>query len=441
MRITWLQEYNRRNHHRYELLKPGNAMRALKLLLCLLILSCPPVLHAQMDTGARVLSPVTTIISKNFISSISLCPDASCFVADIWSNVSRFFVIYDVATGKEIGTLESPGKRDVYAGGSFIPDTGRFIGWRNGVALWDFASRSLLMTVDDCDDYVLHVRLNRAGTSLLRYCHNDDTEIWDIASGKMLLSLPGAMDWLYDERYIARYDEGQPNVDIHDAITGEKIATLPTESGVVVIMPGTKSNQLLVSTDVISLWDMDTRTKLHTFPYDGESIWLPDWNEIDHHLTFPDIHEITMWDNISGAKLLAFALPDTARAYGIRDWNEDETLMMVGFRMPEDCDENCTYGTMVWDASGKLVQSFTGHDFDYSAWRPGHPTQRMYWRNNTDLVIQDVLTGESLYVLPHPVGSYSLHYFENDGIYSSADGNRIITYIADKVYVWDIPAD
>jgi WD40 repeat protein len=276
--------------------------------------------------------PFVNALTNNWSAKISYSPDGMRILSD-YSDAR----IWDAGTGKEVLHFSAPTTTAYSA--SYSSD-GKLVATGNEdntISVWDGLTGKQGVSLAGHKDLVVQTAFSPDGTRLASASYDGTSIVWDLASGKALLTLHGSPDGITSiayspdgKRLVTGY-YGAIGADIWDAITGEKLFTLPVDGNIssVTYSPDGKLVAIGRLAGPVLIWDASTGKQLltlngHTGEINGLS-FSPDGKQLAS-ASYDGTARV--WNVSSGVNLLTL-YADSAGAGGV-SFSPDGKRLAVG---------------------------------------------------------------------------------------------------------------
>jgi WD40 repeat protein len=201
------------------------------------------------------------------------------------------------------------------------------------------------------------------GQSLAAVCHDDATRVWDVASGKLPMTVEKgervyAVEYLDHGRQIATAG-ASGTIKIRDSSTSREEAELVVdEPGWVLVLAASPDGRLLATgstspnsdNGVVTLWDVKARKKAHICRGHSGAVkglcWAPDGKTL---VSVGFEGHVIVWDVSTGRQLACYST-DVARLWCLAMSPEGNTLAVGGTGL-----------IIIERRTRKVVQSFLTH--------------------------------------------------------------------------------
>lgn len=388
---------------------------------------------------ADIDAPITVLLAP--VNSVVMCSQRDCLSYQASSDEVHFV---DISSKPEIyKTIEWD---DFWAWhATFSPNDKYAISRESDTPFFvlDVETGERLFDVStDLDAYAPY--WNKSSTQFVIHDREEAiSEFWDVKSGKALFQTKQWGNWTEDETLIISYEaDTSPYLFIYDVVTGTQIGQIDYGSPIGAVAVNSQNHDVLIVGEDISLWSLDRQEKIFTFSQKDDGIYAynvpfqyaPDGSAIvirNSDGLFGD-KVWTVWDITNQKPHFTLARESNEEVFGPQ-WNSSSTHILADFRSPEGCEENCLYGSYIWDAlTGEQIAKVTGLSSSQSYWVP-NSTWIMSDLNPETLLIWDAKTGQALYELPHPE---EIQYADWD---FNHDGSKLVVWTDQQIYLWTLP--
>jgi WD40 repeat protein len=346
--------------------------------------------------------------------------------------------VWDIDSGRRLLSLREPGRMQLWS--KFSPD-GRYIAVGSKVAIIE---RDMVVRVVDARDgkqlssfkfdssFLVGGMFSPDSRRLLtRSDGADKAQIWDAASGKLLVTLDGHglrmahAGFSPDGRYVITANVNH-TLSLWDAVTGKMRAYLRGHSADVNDFGFSPDSRRLASASddkSVKVWDLATGRLLYTIgarnqdDYDGgheDKVTVVDFSHDGKRLiTGSDDKTVRVWDASNGKIIARLArMPDEIRSVAV----SDDGALIVG-----STKENTTW---LWD----------GHDYTLRGTLPGYGA---FFTGDSSRVITFSAKENVAQVWDVRTLLSAVTDVTGESAAYSPDGTRLATHDSDQVWIWD----
>lgn len=397
---------------------------------------------------------------RKFRRTNSSC--SSCITEALISNDNKYIItsyndsikVFDRETGKLVKELYGQGGSPE---GLCISQNNRYIAaFEYGVAeVWDLSDwRLVIKTGDYSQKRVMAVAISPDGKQVITGNEKRMADIWEIPSGKNLLTLKGYLNqvderiltdsYMYwagfvneaklspDGRFIAVGRTGN-NAKLIDFKTGKVFKTLTGHKSMVISLCFSKDGKFLATGGLDGkaiIWDVETGTpvKTFTFPDEKEAIYSVDFSA-DGKMLAAAIWGglVVIWDVQTGDRLRAISPHEGRGCYQVKFTPNGVYFISAGLDKKLkliEIDTGEEIRTFIGHMNETLVNSINfntaGDKFITSAW-------------DGTIRVWDLLSGlQLLKIKAHPGGVYSAK-FDPSGKYIISGGDDFMVRMWDAV--------
>jgi WD40 repeat protein/DNA replication protein DnaC len=306
-------------------------------------------------------------------------------------------VIWDCVTGELVKSFNRKYVRSVAwnnTGSKFVSGSEDMM-----VDIWDVATGSLLITLKGHTDSVDTVAFSHNGLKILSGSEDKTIKMWDAMTGNELKTLEGhsnrvlSVAWKHDDSKIISGSDDR-SVKIWD---GELINSIDIENFAVSVGWCRKNDSIVLATGdgEIQIWEETSGKLLHSLSLNRYA--LSDWNYDQSQFVSSEGNTCRIWNNSSER-----SNKDNEEPGFFVSWNSDETMILTS------SDRKAS----IWDVTtGNFINDFkTGTDVASVVWN--HDETKLlvinyYERGSTthsagsgDIQVWDVKTSELVKTIP-----------------------------------------
>jgi WD40 repeat protein len=369
---------------------------------------------------------------NNLFSSVAWSPDGKSLASGRKGGAT----LWDVATGKELYTLDSD--RVEISSVTWSPD-GKSLaaaGSDRSVKLWHVGTVSKLRSFGGHRGDVTSVAWSADGKSLASASYDRSVKLWDAGPGQETRILRNqdhgflSVAWGPDGRSLASTNDDHVLTQ-WDVGTGEEIGTfkLDPDARHVAWSTDRKFFVSIEDTDnTLKVWDSGTGHELRTLRghqnHVESAAWSPDGKYV---ASASDDNTVKVWDAGTGQELRTL-LTDANRVSDV-EWSSDGKLLAAA----SNNDYGKKYVVNLWDVNtGQELRTFGGHQLGVASvsWSPDGKTLASAGSDGM-VILWDVNTGEELRTLrSDPLGVERVAWSPDGRALASVDRH-------DTVTLWD----
>lgn len=318
------------------------------------------------------------------------------------------------------------------------PDGKRIVtgGWDKAVKIWDIATGKELITLPEAHtDYTSCVAFSPDGKQIVSGDDSGEIKVWDASSGNEVMKLIGHSEGILSTAFSRDGKEivsagGDETIKVWDAVTGAEKNTFHYEHlGEVRYAAFSPTGEHIVSTSwgwdaVIKIWDATRGNEVNTIKRINPRIGAVSLSSDGKLLASGSVDNmIKIWDAIKGTEVM------TLRGH-------DGPVSSVAFSRDDKCivsgSFDCT--VRVWDiATGEEMTTLRGNESNvYSVLFTPDGKQIISGSEDGAVKVWDVTVNREL-------GEFIGHKEGVSSVAFSPDGKRLVSCSADgKVKVWDV---
>jgi WD40 repeat protein len=235
----------------------------------------PPAAAAPAVSDADIAAKIFAPTGPHRVLAVGVSTDNKYVISG--GDVKNSLKLWDVSTGKEIGTLIGH-TEDRITSVAFSPD-GKYAlsgGFDKTVRLWDVPTGKEMRILTGHAGLILSVTFSPDGRYAASGSRDNTLKIWDVATGKEVHSLSGHGDGVStivfsaDGRYVlsGSFDK---TIKLWDSSTGEEIRTLTGHAYQVASVAFLPDGKHVISRSgdrIIKVWDISSGRAVRTFSAD-----------------------------------------------------------------------------------------------------------------------------------------------------------------------------
>jgi WD40 repeat protein len=412
---------------------------------------------------------------RNRVTSVSFSPDGKTLASSSDDNTIK---IWDIATGKEIRTLD--GLHNGVNSIGFSPD-GKTLasGNDNTIKIWDITTGKEIRTLDGYSRWVGNGNFSPNGKILASGSSDNTITLWNVATGKEIRTLKGdinlakSVSFSPDGKTLVSGSYLFNIITVWDVATGKEIRTFRGPGDMFGSVSFSPNGKILASSSndrTITFWDVATGKEIRTLK--GHSNLVGSWSfSPDSKIlaSSSDDSTIKLWDVATGKEIrtlkghsnlvgsVSFSPDGKILASGSNDstiklWDvasEQEILTLKEYSYPvisvsfSPDGKTLASGSLgdtaikLWDVhSGKEIRTLTLkgdiHMVSSVSFSPDGKTLASYDDGEHTIKLWDVTTGKAIHTLQGHSSSVKSVSFSPDGktFASGSDDNTI--------KLWDI---
>ena len=232
------------------------------------------------------------------INSIAFSPNGKHLI--ISSHDSRI-IIWDVATGKEIRTLQEHGKIAfslAYSPNGKIIVSGSYGGT---IMMWDEITGRSIRTIKGHEDHINSITFSQDGNTFLTVSYDNTIKLWNANTGGEMWSFPGQAAMLNPNGKTLISAFGYI-IELYDTTSGLLINTFLGHSEIVNSIAFSPDCRQISSITLknIKIWDTLTGSEIKTLPVGGSKIsYSPDGQLI----LVANENNYSLWEISTGRKI------------------------------------------------------------------------------------------------------------------------------------------
>lgn len=371
-----------------------------------------------------------------WINTVELSPSGSTFLSTSWDKTAK---IWDVATGKELMTLEGH-EGIVLSSASYNRDGTRLVtGDGNSFArVWDVTGGKLITSFEAHSAPVNSVAYSTDGNRIITSSHDRTVKVWDAKTlqqtavfGQFDCPVTSAFFSHDGTRIVTTSSAGpypilhDPNARIWDVRTGKLLLSLGGHTNALTGAAfGINDSQVItIGWDrVAKVWNSTNATLLASCSPEGVGRFVGIFTRDPRTV-------IVVTEQTNGVVRLcdAWSGAQVASLVGHTLWTESCAFSSDGKRIVTG---NGDKTAKLWDVStGKLLRSFEGHTLFVNAVAFSPDDSRIVTASEDNARIWDALTGTLITSFEGAVRCIAF----------SPDGSRLLTADADgMIRVWDV---
>jgi WD40 repeat protein len=261
--------------------------------------------------------------------SVALSPDISLIA---FCGSDSPVKLYDVASGKEIGTLN--GETDSTTRDIIFSKDNKRLAWTNvrGVCIWNVPDNHIMKSLDSPE----HIRASTFASSTpfspdgktIATHSGGNVVLWDTVSWKRLKELPyWHAVFSPDGKTIATYSGG--NVVLWDTASWKQLETLPGCKFALFSHDGTLLAMEGILKDTVMLWDLKLDKPRCTLKRETKEYYAESYSLTNDGKSFVRFHddEFKLWDTLSGETETNLKPGDNVYAWAL---SGDGSFLVIG---------------------------------------------------------------------------------------------------------------
>jgi WD40 repeat protein len=366
---------------------------------------------------------------SNEVLSVSFSPDGKTLAS---GSDDKTIKLWDVATGKKIRTIN--GHSSSVLSVSFSPDDKTLASGSDDktIKLWDVATGKKTRTINGHSSSVLSISFSPDGKTLASGSDDKTIKLWDVATGKKIHTLKGhsssvlSVSFSPDGKTLAS-GSGDNTIKLWDVATGKEIRTLKGHSNTVLSVSFSRDGKTLASGSddkTIKLWDITINKEIRTIK--GHKNWVNSVSFSRDGKTLAsgsDDNTIKLWDITTTKEIRTLK--------GHSDWVNSVSFSPDGKTLASGSEDNTI---KFWDVTtDKASRTLNGHSNKVSSvsFSPDGKTLASGSEDKT-IKLWDVTTGQELHTLNE-------HSNKVLSVSFSPDGKTLASGSEDKtIKLWDV---
>ena len=316
------------------------------------------------------------------------------------------------------------------------PDGKRVVtgGWEGGVKIWDIATGKELITLPQPDgDAIVCVAFSPDGRRIVSGDTSGEIKLWDAGSGKEVVKLIGHNKWIFsvafssDGKHIVSVSDEPNGIKIWDAATGAELTTFHHEYhervNSAAFSPDGKYMAIGSADEIIKIWDTASGNEERTITGHNKIISTISFSSDGKLLASGSMdNTIKIWGAMTGSIMMTLHGHDGP--INSVAFSADNKYLVSG-------GHDCT--VRIWDIStGEEMTTLRGHE-DYAASVVFTPDGKQVVSGSWDGTVKvwDV-------DVDYELCRFQGHRSRVNSIAFSPDGKRLVSRSQDgKVKVWD----
>ncbi|MEA5581072.1 serine/threonine-protein kinase [Nodularia harveyana UHCC-0300] len=243
------------------------------------------------------------------VLSVAISGDGQIFA----SSGDRLIKVWNLATGKEIATLNSHSQRvNVVA---ISPDGRTLVSGSDDktIKIWDLETNQLVRTLRGHLDSIQALAISPDGMTLASGSDDQTIRLWDLSQGRLISTLTGHTSWV---RSLAISPDGMTlasgsfdkTIKLWDLQKATLLGTLGEDAETVTDVAFSPDGMTLASASrdrTIKLWNLATKEKIQTFPENPATVTAIAFSPDGRTLASGGRDRmIKLWDVVTGEEIL-----------------------------------------------------------------------------------------------------------------------------------------